>query len=375
MLEEIEDAIDGLPQRLREALLLGTRLNSARSAAILGVSQRTHREREREAKQRVVDKLLGEEEWQDPEVRSALAMYIDGAAIRMERRQERPWRVWAALGDAVTPLPRLRLSVGVVGAVGVLVLAAYVGSLDFGALLRRGASDDSKEASTATARNVGRVSDGVGSGGSGGGVGNGGAGTVVVGMDPASSDGAPRSEATRRFGNATAVPRDAWKGGLLQHDYSMVRERVQEEVRRSSELAHMYRDLEISAREMESACGENHWEGGGGTEGAGVDRDVGELEHRREELERQREELERQREDIEAAREELEQSRVRIEGQFRIKGRAYEEAFREYMEELLSRYVDALELRYNAGLEKDIGGIQEGYYAAFDGCARRKKVL
>ena len=86
--EVVERAIGSLNGQLREALLLTTGCTYGRSAAILGISKGTLRERVSEAKRQVVRDVLDGEEWQDADIRDAVGMYVDAVAIRMKKQQE-----------------------------------------------------------------------------------------------------------------------------------------------------------------------------------------------------------------------------------------------------------------------------------------------
>ena len=126
--KEIDDAINGLEESLREALLMSTRYPYGKCADKLGVTTNTLGAMVREARDRVSRELLGGE-WRDPETRRAAIMRVDQVAIRMQRQRETIWRkvvvgVKVGLRNWVmVPPPR---AVAAVGVVGVVCLAVYV---------------------------------------------------------------------------------------------------------------------------------------------------------------------------------------------------------------------------------------------------------
>ena len=136
MRDKVEQAIEGLDRHLRAALLLRTQYTYGKSAAILGISTATLRDRVREAKRKVLDELLGPA-WEDAEVAELVGVHIDAAAARLRKREAtigyrlgawlRDMAVWvrAAVANRFVPVwPRV---VGVVGVVCVMCVAAYVG--------------------------------------------------------------------------------------------------------------------------------------------------------------------------------------------------------------------------------------------------------
>ena len=133
--EYIERSIAGLADELRHALLLSTEHTYAESAHILGIPVGLLIERVREARRIVVVELLGGE-WRDAESQYVVDIQIDAAATRMQRRRQgvgyqvRRWLTarWRKLIAAA----RASANIGPawargVGALGVLVLVAYIG--------------------------------------------------------------------------------------------------------------------------------------------------------------------------------------------------------------------------------------------------------
>ena len=154
--------------------------------------------------------------------------------------------------------------------------------------------------------------------------------------------------------NPLSGRRDLAAGPSLRSEYSMFVERFGEARRRMGDLSRQRSDNEDSAREVEDVCRGGHWDLD--TAAARIEMDL-----RRRRLERERTRLELERQDLEIARIELDQERASIEREFPLKGFAYEQRFRRYMESLETRYLSLLEENYFAGVEAYNAKMEEYY--------------
>ena len=320
MREKVERAINGLDKHLRTALLLPTKYTYARSAAILGISKATLRDRVREAKREVLDELLGEA-WEDAELADVVGMHIDAVAARLRRREATiGYRLWAwmrvvgeelASWDAAVAWQRRP---GLVGALGVVALAMYLGFQARGVFGPRGG---------------GALEAG------------------LVPIDLERTTGLPVAAGWEVMGREEmrAVPRVE---GVLRRDFELLRRRVLAAEQYGQQLVGIRREVEALAMLVRRECA------AGGVRGL-EDAEVNARERRRLELERRRNELERERLDLEDVRIELQEMRIGIEEAFRIKGEEYERAFRGYM--------GRLEREYLSGLEKEYFGGMRAYFA------------
>lgn len=133
----IQAAIEKLDRPLREALLLTTRHSRLKCAEMIGESREIVAHRVSEAKRRVADEVLGTEQ-DDPDSRRVLGMYIDGVAMRMQRRRESSWHQiasWVTVGGLLRRRERdlagFGFGVPALAAVSMMVIAAVI-ALQFG---------------------------------------------------------------------------------------------------------------------------------------------------------------------------------------------------------------------------------------------------
>ena len=324
MLKEVERSIDGLDEHLRKALLLTTRYTHSKSADILGISKGALRARVRAAKRRVAEDLLGDE-WHDAETISAVAMYIDAAAIHMQKRQESVWRramSWVFPDDVRVPIWRFA------GSLGVLLLAGYLGAQ----LPDLGEEPDTRDGVIES--EAGELVDVLAFGpdavggaehGAAGGIVERGRGAGNLAGVAASSIGTEASaewisEMNLRSASSASAPRVRAGDFSLRRDLGVLRQRMQDVQRRGAALSDVYRHAADTVRAIEGTCAENRWEFGQGAGAAETEVDMAYVNRRRRELEQERRGLERQRRELENVRGELEQNRKGIELEFHIKG-------------------------------------------------------
>ena len=141
---EIQAAIEELDRPLREALLLTTRHSRSKCAEMIGESREIVAYRVSEAKRRVADEVLGTEQ-DDPDSRRVLGMYIDGVAMRMQRRRESSWQQmvswvhkmasWVTVGGLLrrreSDIAGVAFGEPALAAVSMVVIAAAITAIDW----------------------------------------------------------------------------------------------------------------------------------------------------------------------------------------------------------------------------------------------------
>lgn len=132
-IDRATDAIDGLEEQLRDALLWTTRNSYAESARILGITKQVLHDRVCAARERIAYDILGHGAHEDPEAWSLLMMYVDAAAMRRTAKRESVLKgatSWVAaripVWLCVWRFPASPFGLGFASALGVVVLASYL---------------------------------------------------------------------------------------------------------------------------------------------------------------------------------------------------------------------------------------------------------